>query len=70
MVRHDSKSMAADEFCSLQELTDADPVRKNLVSKFRTQQQRVQRLDEYFNQIVTKIRASSIGPKTKRDYKE
>jgi type II secretory pathway component PulL len=59
MVRHDLKSMPTNELWSLQELADADREQSaSLVSKLKAQQQRTQRLDEYFDKTVAEIRAS------------
>ena len=58
-MERDLKSMPVDELWSLQEL--APPIEKSLQDssvKYRAQQQRIQRLDEYFNQTVAEIRAS------------
>jgi hypothetical protein len=59
-MKRDPQSRPVNELWSLQELADADREEssESLVSKLRAQQQRTQRLDEYFNQTVAEIRAS------------
>jgi hypothetical protein len=55
----DLKSMSVDELSFLQELaTSGRADIATLIAKFRAQQQRVQRLDDYCKQIVAEISAS------------
>jgi hypothetical protein len=58
-MERDLKSMSVDELWSLQELaTSGRADITTLVAKFRAQQQRVLRLDDYCNQTVAEISAS------------
>jgi hypothetical protein len=58
-MEHDLKSMFVDQLCSLQEVaTSGRADIATLVAKFRAQQERVHRLDDYCNQTVAEIRAS------------
>jgi hypothetical protein len=58
MERH-LKSMSVNELWSLQELAASGRAETaTLVAKFRAQQQRVHRLDDYCNQTVAEIIAS------------
>jgi hypothetical protein len=58
-MERDLKSVSVDELWSLQELaTSGRADITTLVAKFRAQQQRVHRLDDYCNQTVAEISAS------------
>jgi hypothetical protein len=58
-MEHDLKSMFVDQLCSLQEVaTSGRADIATLVAKFRAQQQRAHRLDDYCKQIIAEISAS------------
>jgi hypothetical protein len=48
---------------SLRELTEFDQAESaTRVGKFREQREKIQRLDEYYNQTIAELRASLDGP--------
>jgi hypothetical protein len=58
-MERDLKSMSVDELWSFQELaTSGRADIATLVAKFRAQQQRAHRLDDYCKQIIAEISAS------------
>jgi hypothetical protein len=62
MAYHDPKSTSVDEFWSVQGLTEFRQAESAaLVEKFQEQQEKIQRLDEYYNQTIAEIRASLDG---------
>jgi hypothetical protein len=57
-MERDLKLMSVDELWSFQELATSGADIATLVAKFRAQQERVHRLDDYCNQTVAEISAS------------
>jgi hypothetical protein len=65
-MERDLKSMSVDGLWSFQELAASGRVDiATLVAKFRAQQERVHRLDDYCNQTVADISASLDQTKTR-----
>jgi hypothetical protein len=58
------KSTSVEElWSSLQELTEFNQIESaTRVGKFREQREKVQRLDQYYNQTIAELRASLDGP--------
>jgi ABC-type Fe3+-hydroxamate transport system substrate-binding protein len=62
MESHDPKSMSVDELWSLQELAEFGQTESvTRVGQFQEQREKIQRLDEYYNQTIAEIRASLDG---------